>query len=238
MVFVCAGIYFIAFLMLRRRLAGAGRARALRYSRLPGDVFLVAFVAVAALAYALGYTEAVKSTPALTLTGGAMLGQAAALWAGRRRIANSQWQMANAAGEIVLALIILLAGAAVWQGERGHFFQYRGQARWSGPWDNPNTFGVLMGVGVVLALANGRRLRKKSGKAEGRMKNAEGKANIQHPTSNIEHRTSNLRLWLTGAFFLGAAGVMGGGVAEELQPGGVGGDGGGTALAEYLELKC
>jgi hypothetical protein len=30
-------------------------------------------------------------------------------------------------------------------------FRYRGEARWSGPWDNPNEYGVLMAVGVVLA---------------------------------------------------------------------------------------
>ena len=30
-------------------------------------------------------------------------------------------------------------------------FQYRGQRRWTGVWDNPNTYGVLMGVGAVLA---------------------------------------------------------------------------------------
>jgi len=47
---------------------------------------------------------------------------------------------------------VLLAGAAVWRGETGMAFQYRGQARWCGPWENPNTFGVLMGVGFVLAV--------------------------------------------------------------------------------------
>jgi O-antigen ligase len=30
-------------------------------------------------------------------------------------------------------------------------FAYLGRPRWTGPWINPNTFGALMAVGVVLA---------------------------------------------------------------------------------------
>ena len=113
------------------------------------------------------YQAAVKSTQALTLLGAAVLGQGAAYWEGRRKkeecrkgAAESRKQKTesrNGAGGTALALIILLAGAAVWQGETGHVFQYRGQGRWSGPWDNPNTFGMLMGVGVVLAVGTAGR---------------------------------------------------------------------------------
>jgi O-antigen ligase len=49
-------------------------------------------------------------------------------------------------------LILLLSVAALWHPERGMEFFYRGQPRWTGPWDNPNLFGVLMGVGTVLAV--------------------------------------------------------------------------------------
>jgi hypothetical protein len=31
-------------------------------------------------------------------------------------------------------------------------FVYWGQSRWSGPWENPNNFGLLMAVGVILVL--------------------------------------------------------------------------------------
>ena len=40
--------------------------------------------------------------------------------------------------------------AAVWHPPGAIRFQYRGVPRWSGPWDNPNIFGLLMGTGVVL----------------------------------------------------------------------------------------
>lgn len=148
MVFACAGTYFLAFAVLRRRLAGVGRTGARLDASLPGELWLAGLMAAVSFGYALYYAEAVKSTQALALLGGAMLGQWAALLESRKQKLES----GNGAGAIVMALIILLAVAAVRQAEAGHFFQYRGHARWSGPWDNPNTSGVLMGVGMVLAV--------------------------------------------------------------------------------------
>ena len=74
---------------------------------------------------------------------------------------------------MILGIIVfLLAGAALWQPERGMEFQYRGQRRWTGVWDNPNTYGVLMGTGLTLALG---------------LLGSRGK----RPTSNVQHSTSN-----------------------------------------------
>ena len=56
------------------------------------------------------------------------------------------------AGSVVVILILLLVSAVFLQSETGLQFQYRGQGRWTGPWDNPNIFGMLMGLGCVLAL--------------------------------------------------------------------------------------
>ena len=137
MVFVCAGIYFLGFAVFRKRNASLG-----------GGYWSLGLLGAAALAYVLSYSEAVKSTQALTLIGGAAVGQGAAVWEGRRK--NQACK--SRGGATILALIILLALAAVWQGETGHLVQYRGQGRWCGPWDNPNTFGILMAVGVVLAV--------------------------------------------------------------------------------------
>ena len=167
LVFVCAGTYFLGFVVLRRRLAGAGASGGGGWriedggSRLRTAWGLVAqwleepafwlssLLVLAALAYGINYTEAVKTTNALTLLGAAMIGQGAVLWESRKQKAESR---NGASGTVVAVLIVLLVGAAVWQAETGQFFQYRGQARWAGPWDNPNTFGMLMGVGLVLAV--------------------------------------------------------------------------------------
>ena len=181
MVCVCAGIYFLGFVVLRGRLAGWRRTGTRWNASLPGEAWLLGLLGVGALAYALDYTQAVKSTQALTLLGAAMIGQGAALWQSREQKAETR----NTGGGIILALIILLTVAAVWQGEAGHFFQYRGQGWWSGPWDNPNTFGMLMGVGLALSLG-----RLVLGKAESRKQKAE--MGGEHPASNGHPRPSTL----------------------------------------------
>lgn len=52
----------------------------------------------------------------------------------------------------VLLLIISLTISTFYQIPKWHLFKYRGVFRWSGPWDNPNLFGLLMGTGVVIAI--------------------------------------------------------------------------------------
>ena len=74
MVFVCAGIYFLGFAVFRKRNASLG-----------GGYWSLGLLGAAALAYVLSYSEAVKSTQALTLIGGAAVGQGAAVWEGRRK---------------------------------------------------------------------------------------------------------------------------------------------------------
>jgi O-antigen ligase len=52
---------------------------------------------------------------------------------------------------LVCLVVVLIIGAAVhpdWWQE----FQYRGARRWQGIWRNPNAYGLLMAVGLVLAL--------------------------------------------------------------------------------------
>ena len=199
-----------------------------------------------------------------------MLGQGAAFWQSRKQKVesrkgegesrkqkvesrngeeHSREQKAESRNEgegTVLALIILLTIAAVWQTEAGRVFQYRGQGRWSGPWDNPNTFGMLMGVGVVLSL--GRLVLRKAEsrkqkaeilgeyptsniepptspveKAENRKQKAEmgdgGDREDEHPTSNAEHGILNWRLWVGRGFLLGAGGVMGWGLLKSYSRG-------------------
>src|ERR1035437_3952566 len=53
---------------------------------------------------------------------------------------------------IIFILLLLFAGSALWQPERVTGFQYHGIPRWSGVWDDPNLYGLLMGVGAVLAV--------------------------------------------------------------------------------------
>src|ERR1039458_5713253 len=85
MVFVCAGIYSVAFVILRRRRAGGGRKGTRWNTSLSGALWLPGLLALAAVAYAFDYAEAVKSTQALTLLGAAMIGQGAGFWESRKQ---------------------------------------------------------------------------------------------------------------------------------------------------------
>ena len=237
-VFLCAGVYLVGFVVLRGRLAGAGRNRKRWNASLSGEVWLAGLVVVVALAYALEYTQAVKPAQALTLVGTAMVGQGTAFFESRKQKAESR----NAEGQsrkqktenrnggvgIVIWLIVLLSAAAVWQGETGHLFQYRGQARWSGPWDNPNTFGLLMGVGLVLAV--GRLVQSLKSKVQ-------SLPNAEHRTSNIQHPILNWGLWVKGAFFLGAAAVMGVGVLKSYSRGAWVGTAVGLVVLAWMKAK-
>lgn len=49
------------------------------------------------------------------------------------------------------SLTVTLAAASFLHSDTGMTYQYRGVTRWKGLWDTPNTFGVLMAVGFVLA---------------------------------------------------------------------------------------
>jgi hypothetical protein len=219
MVFLCAGIYLFGFVVFRARLArgggraggewsfegGAGSGRtawgmAAKWPEEPA-FWLTGLIVLGALAYALDYPAAVKSTQALTLVGAAVVGRGAAFWENRKQKAESR----NVGRETVLALIILLATAAVWQVEPGHLFQYRGQGRWTGPWDNPNTFGMLMGVGVILAVGRlvQSRINADCGvrSAEFSKRSAVGDLNLEPRTLNFEPPIARWGSWLRAGLF-------------------------------------
>ena len=108
----------------------------------------LALYAIGALAYALNYDQASRSTDALLFFFGITLFFGFRFW---RAVEIKRSLPFNLPGVVVVFTLILLSIAALWQPDSLQIFQYRGQARWSGLWGNPNTFGMLMGVGVVLA---------------------------------------------------------------------------------------
>ncbi len=231
MVLVCLGIYLAVFTVLgeiiRREAAGSKEGKwsakdasccwwagippePHRWDNQPWEsllnmrlavFWLCGLVTLAMLAYVTQFAEATRSTHALTLVGGVVLGQGAGLWEARLRAKGQRLK----SGTVVVVLVVLLAAAAVWQAEPGLVFQYRGLERWSGPWDNPNTFGLLMGVGVVLAV--GRLTKRLKAKGQ-RLKDGGG-----------EHRTLNWAGWVAGGFYLAAAGAMGVGLLKSYSRG-------------------
>lgn len=211
MVFVCTSLYCLGFAVLCRQQAGGGMNWTTWKVSPPSELWLAGLLAAAAWKY-LDYTQAVKSTSALSLLGSMALGQAAGLWEGAR---EKQAEGKECRGIVGGVLIVLLVGAVAWQTEAGYLFRYNGRARWNGPWDNPNTFGVLMGVGVVLAVgslaerlkAKGQRLQPEPGTSAG----------SQYPIPDILH--PKLRGRLLNALLLMAAAALGVGLVKSYSRG-------------------
>jgi O-antigen ligase len=144
MVFLCLGIYFVAFLLLRFRLFPVF------WQTKNPRLWLVYALFISAMVYGLNN---LPSTDFLTFLGGAVAGQGAVV-AACFKIRNEpeSCYLDRHGTSIITILLLLLIGASVWSEYAGHVFQYRGHTRWSGPWDNPNIFGLLMGAGIMLAL--------------------------------------------------------------------------------------
>ena len=181
MVVVCLVSYFGTFVVLasRTRLpqatpANPKGARSQSVTRHPSgfaflaflrgnfrepDFWLVAFVVLVLLRYASAYDTASKSLHVVVLLTGIVIGKAIAFWSWLPR--SRPAAIPNPAAEergtmrvrgILHLLVFLLAAAALWQTDYGMSYQYLGQQRWKGLWENPNLYGLLMGSGVVLAV--------------------------------------------------------------------------------------
>jgi hypothetical protein len=142
MVFLCLGIYFVAFVFLR------SRAASFFWRTTNPNLWLTCTLFIGAVVYAFHYSP---STQALIFLAGTVLGQGAAFWAefdGRRQKAAG----INRLGILVISVMtLLLTLASIWKTNPSQTFKYQEHIRWSGPWDNPNIFGLLMGTGITLA---------------------------------------------------------------------------------------
>jgi len=134
MLVVCLAIYSVMFAILESPLRRGVSCREF----INPNLWLASFVVVALLRYVLTYDTVSRSMQILVLMAGFVFGKAIAAWA-RPTL-------------LLTILLTLLAVSAWWQPEATRVFQYHGIFRWSGVWDSPNLYGLLMGVGVVLAV--------------------------------------------------------------------------------------
>ena len=150
MVFLCLLVYFVTFLFLRSH-DQSQSLQILNKQRIAHpNLWLVAAVAVAAVVYFLNYSV---SDQALTFLAGAVVGQGMAVWAGLQSRKQKVESRNGFVFLVAVLLVMLLAVASFWRSGIGPEFAYHRQPRWSGPWENPNLFGLLMGVGMVLAIS-------------------------------------------------------------------------------------
>jgi hypothetical protein len=150
MVLVCFVFYFLAFLIFELRSSTD------RKWRVENPIYWqCAFVAVALLGYGFAYSTASKSAMTPIFFGTLVFGKLVAFWA--------RWKAGSVErrfSRILVVLMLALAAASPWRDRDQNTFQYHQVPRWSGPWDNPNLFGLLMGTAVVLSFAMGTRAWK------------------------------------------------------------------------------
>ncbi len=181
MVVLCLSCYFFVLLFLERRadfpssgaadvsrpqLTGtAGWSRRI-YARCRGwfanpNFWLAALVLLALARYALAYDSTSLFPKIPVFIAGIFCGKAISLWV--------RWRdkhVERRATWLVSLLICCFACAALWQQQPLSLmrFPYHGIPRWSGPWGNPNLFGLLMGTGIVLTV--GKMLQARRWKVE------------------------------------------------------------------------
>jgi O-antigen ligase len=111
-----------------------------------------AFVGLAVFGFAFDHSAAADYTMVLVIFGTLGFGKAVSMWVGwkkRGRVQRGIW--------LIGFLVSVLTASVFWHPERMAEFRYHGISRWSGPWDNPNLFGLLMGSSFVLSLGGSIR---------------------------------------------------------------------------------
>ena len=120
-------------------------------------IILIALVVLCLVGYVGNYPLSARSLQILTLLSGIVVGRAFAVWVNFSSPSDDTTRSRPICRLTdVLAIIVgLLSIAALYQPDSGPTFAYHDIRRWTGPWDNPNLFGLLMGAGAVLAVGSG-----------------------------------------------------------------------------------
>jgi O-antigen ligase len=107
------------------------------------DLPLVGLLLIGIFAYFIGYAAGLWTADAIVLLIGVALGKGA-------RFFLEVGSQKSKVRSFSAGLVVLLAFSSWWHLDVSHNF-YPG-TRWTGLWDNPNTYGMLMEAGVVLAI--------------------------------------------------------------------------------------
>jgi len=157
MVFLCLLIYFIIFHFLCTRIESwlTRKSNQGGWNQHAAAFWLACAMLISAALYAIHYAPSIAP---LTLLAGVVTGQWLAVWSKSEGRKRGEEGCINLKMLVVSLFVIFLVLAAVWNPETGHPYAYRSEPRWTGPWDGPNLFGLLMGTGTTLVAGVGLRL--------------------------------------------------------------------------------
>jgi O-antigen ligase len=150
------GVYWTIFRIVRLR-----RQSQLNTRVSHRDISLAALVGISLSGFILNSKQIDENTQCLAvILAGVTLGSFASLDTSTRH--GIQYSILSLQRFVAL-LIIFLVVASIYKKSAQLLTYYHGRARPTGPWENPNIYGLLMGVGVVLATGmaiQGRMLNK------------------------------------------------------------------------------
>ena len=134
-------VYFVVLVICEHRLNGSISNA---YFRL---IWICLCLLIATASYIFHYSESVFPANAIIFAFGILVGRLVGTWTAY--IGRHGTNVAHLS--IVGLLIVMLVIASLQENisPNAKFF-YVGERRWSGPWTNPNTFGMMMGAGLVL----------------------------------------------------------------------------------------
>ena len=139
-VYLCALLYFAMLVIPQCRIYAHSSWI------LKGLVWIVCTILIGTVTYLMAYSTASQSTKALMLIAGAALGQGVAVLRMFPRRCDVLLRL------LIVGILSILSGVSILGSHNTSGSEYHGQIRWSWPWDNPNIYGLLMGVGIMLAL--------------------------------------------------------------------------------------
>ena len=140
MVIACLSVYLCVFLFLERR---TNRAHRIQFGN--ANLWLGTFVFAIVLRHTLGETG-IHSEQTVILLSGVVLGKAVTI----RILGKDKAGKTDSLRMWLLCIgLLLLAGTIA--PSAGREFRYHGLMRWSSAWSNPNLYGLLMAVGLVLS---------------------------------------------------------------------------------------
>jgi O-antigen ligase len=209
----CLGTYILGFATwrhwhLRRTTKCAKDRKMLR--EMVRTACLLLFCGAAIARFFAGPSKPAGCTDPAVLLFGIVVGQVLEFFCFSRRDASEVVKLSE---DILTVLLVLFTIALFVQPSWWHGFEYHGQRRWQGIWWNPNTFGLLMAVGVVLVV--GRMMERMNVEGGGKYPTSV----LQHPATSVDHQTSKWRVRVGRVVLLAAAGMMGVGLLKSYSRG-------------------
>lgn len=161
-ILLCLGFWHLTLLWIKTQSQGEAhpQRRGWREFMTPGETFRTLLILFVVLAYINTWKDIEQpgrsselllgidqSTNLMVLLVGIVASQISGMLLRSGDNDGFEFRYAN-----LVFFVVFLAATSLVRFHIPHTYLYRSQVRWTGLWVNPNTFGVLMGVGVVMAV--------------------------------------------------------------------------------------